>query len=232
MFSYVQQSNRMGGIGIILGAVAATCLAVCFALGCGAAGALIYKVSPAPKVAAVYKLPSKPILVLVENYRNPGVSDQDAERLGREITDQLRQHKIGPVIDPDKLFEYRQAKGSAFDQMTIAAVGKAMGAGQVLYVDLVDYGGDWTLGSDLLHPKAQIRVRVVDVATGNTAWPSEAARGFPMTIEMQYAEIKNTETEIDEQEAICQTTADHVVKLFYTHESEEISQNGTSALAN
>jgi hypothetical protein len=235
MSSLSQQSQSMRGsiTGLFCGGAAIACLIGCLALqGCMAVGAIAYKVSPPPKIQAVYKMPSERTLVLVENYRNPGVSDQDAERLGREIADQFKKHKIAPVVDPDKLFEYRSDKGNAFDQMTIAAIGRAMGANQVLYVDIVDYGGEWTLASDMLHPKADIRVRVVDVKTGNTAWPAEAARGYPMNIELQYANIKDTATAMDEQEAICQSTADHVAKLFYAHEEDEVSQDSATEMQN
>jgi hypothetical protein len=211
---------------------AAAILGGCLAAGgCVAVGALAYKFSPPPKVQAVYKLPKKSVLVLVEDYRNPGVSDQDAERLGREIVDQFQKHKIAPVIDPDKLFDYRAGKGNAFDQMTIASIGRALGASQVLYVDLVSYGGDWTLGSDMLHPQAKIRVRLVDVKTGNTTWPAEAVRGYPLTIEEQYTDIKDTATADAEQQAMCQTTADHIAKLFYTHEEDEVSQDSAAEMA-
>jgi hypothetical protein len=235
MFSLSQQAQSMRGriVGLLCGCAAIACLVGCLAVqGCMVVGAVAYKLSPPPKIQAVYKLPSAKTLVLVENFRNPGVSDQDAERLGREISDQFKKHKIAPVVDPDKLFEYRSDKGSAFDQMTIAAIGRAMGANQVLYVDIVDFGGDWTLASDMLHPKADIRVRVVDVKTGNTVWPAEAARGYPMNIELQYATIKDTATAMDEQEAICQSTADHVAKLFYTHEEDEVSQDSAAAMQN
>jgi hypothetical protein len=201
------------------------CLIGCLAVqGCAGIGAVIYKVTPPPSIQAVYKLPKKTVLVWVEDYRNPGVSEEAAERLGREITAQFKQHKLAPVVDPDKFVQYRFDKGTAFDQMTIASVGRALGAEQVLYVDLVDYGGDWTLASDMLHPKADIRVRVVDVKTGDTAWPNEAVRGYPMNIDLQYANIKDTQTANDEQAAICTATADHVAKLFYKHDSEEVSE--------
>jgi hypothetical protein len=234
MFSLLRQSHGMRGMSRrLIGLAAVAGLAGCLAIpGCMAVGAIAYKVTPPPATPAVYKLPNENTLVLVENYRNPGVSDQDTERLGREIADQFKKHNIAPVVDPDKLFDYRSGKGSAFDQMTIAAIGRAMGADQVVYVDVVDYGGEWTLASDMLHPKATIRVRVVNVKTGDTAWPSEAARGYPMNIELQYAEIKDTTSAMDEQEAICQSTADHVAKLFYKHEEDEDSHDSTAAMEN
>jgi hypothetical protein len=234
MFPFSQQSQSTRGIARrALGFAAIAGLAGCLAIpGCMAVGAIAYKVTPPPATPAVYTMPSRMTLVLVENYRNPGVSDQDAERLGREIADQLKKHKIAPVVDPDKLFDYRSDKAGAFDQMTVAAIGQALGAKQVLYVDIVNYGGDWTLASDMLHPKANIRVRVVDVKTGNTTWPSEAVRGYPMNIELQYTDIKDTGTAMDEQEAICQTTADHVAKLFYKHEEDEVSGNAAAAMEN
>jgi hypothetical protein len=227
MYSLLRQSHGTARGLFCIAAVA--CLAV---QGCMAVGAIAYKLSPPPTTPAVYTMASEKTLVLVENYRNPGVADQDTERLGREIAGQFKKHKIAPVVDPDKLFEYRSDKGNAFDQMTIAAIGRAMGADQVLYVDIVNYGGDWTLASDMLHPKADIRVRVVDVKTGNTTWPTEAVRGYPMSIELQYAEIKNTASEMDEQEAMCQATADKVVKLFYKHEEDEVSHDSAAAMEN
>jgi TolB-like protein len=236
MFSFSQQSQSMTRGGFFRGLVAlsaAASLIGCLAMqGCTTLGALAYKVTPPPKIQPVYTMPKEKTLVLVENYRNPGVSDQDTERLGREITDQLKKHSIAPVIDPDTLFDYRSDNGGTFDQMSIASIGQALGAKQVLYVDVVDYGGDWTLASNMLHPKATIRVRVVDVKTGNTVWPDQAARGYPMNIELQYAEIKDAGTAMDAEEAICQSTADHVAKLFYAHEEDEVSQDSSAAMQN
>src|SRR2546426_898908 len=80
-----------------------------------------------------------------------------------------------PLKSPDDLYQLRAADPIKFRKMTIPSVGKAVGAKQVLYVNLTQSRVDLTPGTEMLKGRIGVLVRVVDVTSGVTRWPSGAS---------------------------------------------------------
>jgi hypothetical protein len=159
-----------------------------FASGCMVTGAMMYKTFGPSPVPAKYTLTKEPTLILVENYRNPGAAGFDAEQIARAVGDQFTKNKVVPLIDQDKLVTLREADSTQYRGMKIQDVGRALGAKQVIYVDLLESGVDVDPSQNALHGHATARVRVVDIATGKSLWPLDMTEGYQLITDIPYGD--------------------------------------------
>ena len=159
--------------------------AVCLGLaGCNVFGILASRTVGPPAVKPQYVLPKAPVVVLVENFRNPAAVRLDAERLGRHITAELKRYDLAPIIEPAALGPVLARPD--FASMKQSEIAKAVGAAQLIYVDLRKFDVEEALGSEMIRGHAELSVRVIDAATGETKWPTDAAGGSLLTIETPY----------------------------------------------
>ncbi len=184
-----------------------------FLSGCTAASAIQYKLAGPPAVPARYVPAKEPMLVLVENYRASGGSD--AEMLARHLMAELKQHDVAPLVPLDTLYALRTDKGDAYRKMSMAAVGRETGAKQVLYVDVQQSSIGAPPGSDLLKGRIAVQVRIVDVETGITRWPTEATEGIPLAYEtpLPRADVNTTEPMV--RQHMHHEMAIRIGRLFY-----------------
>src|ERR1051326_7245512 len=75
--------------------------------GCSAIGLAAYKVAGPPEVPAKYVPVKEPLLVVVENYRQPSGWQADADLLARYVERELETSGVAPVVDSNKLREMR-----------------------------------------------------------------------------------------------------------------------------
>ena len=163
---------------------------------------------------ARYILSKEPMVVIAENWRNPSGTAIDAEQIEREVYENLRDHKIGPQIDPTAVIDL-QSQRSDFATMSIAQIGKLVGAKQVVYVNLTETSLIAAEGSDVLNGKVTARVKVVDVETGQARWPTDAADGFPVSVSTPMAMARDEPHETALREKLLATAADKISRLFY-----------------
>lgn len=213
-------------------AVSASLLAVALSAllilpaGCNVVGAgavVAARVFGPAAIDPVYTLGPEPVLVLVENYRNPVGALSDSEEVTQFIVEQLRENlkvdKDKParinVIDPEKLIELQNARPSEYGKMKIPQVGKALGAKQVLYVDLQVSGVDITPGSELLRGRFNAVVKVVDVATGQSRWPNDIIDGYPVGWESKPQRPGDRVYPAAVRERALRVGANRVARLFF-----------------
>jgi hypothetical protein len=186
------------------------------AAGCAGLGLVASDIAGTPTVPAMYVPPKEPTLVLVENNLAIEGGEADCDRLGRYVSQDLTNNKVVPLVDFEPLVLMRDRDPLAYSKMSIAALGRATGAKQVIYVSVVQYGEDAPLGSDSVKWKASVRVKVVDVATGASRWPADLAEGRPVTAETDYkATAEQVEGESGVRDLLNKTLADKVSKLFH-----------------
>jgi hypothetical protein len=204
------------------------------------AGAVVgEKIFGPAAVDPAYTLGPEPVLVLVENYRNPVGAMSDSEEVTYFIVKQLRENlkpdkekdppKIN-VIDPDKLLEFQNAHPSEYAKMKIPQVGKALGAKQVLYVDLQVSGVDVTPGSELLRGRFSAVVKVVDVATGQSRWPNDIADGYAVGWESKPQRPGDRVYPAAVRERALRVGANRVARLFYKWKPEEADDDTLQAV--
>ncbi|MGH7214506.1 MAG: hypothetical protein ACREIT_07070 [Tepidisphaeraceae bacterium] len=200
-------------------------LPVAFLPGCVAAGAIAYKVVGPPAVEARHVLAKEPTLVMVENYRQPSGSATDAEVLGRHVVVELMKHDLAPTVDVNTLYDLRQRDPKAFRTMSIDAVGRKLGAGQIVYIDLTQCAIEGTLGGDMVKGVMSARVRVVDVETGKTLWPEEGGDGFPLSAGIPFTPVGQGTDESSIRQRLCASMADQIGKLFRKWKPDDLDDH-------
>ena len=118
------------------------------------------------------------MLVLAEDYASPASVSLEAEQLERLVMDELRARAIAPMAPNfEKVYEMRLSQPAEFAAMSVAALGRLAGAQQVLYMDLAMTSGDLAPGASMYKAEGTLRVKIVDVESGDTLWPADDVPG-------------------------------------------------------
>ncbi len=183
--------------------------------GCTVAGVLWYNAFGDPPVHAQYELPKVPTLVLVENHRNASETQADADVIARAVSTELKDRGGYEIVSADKLVPLREEDAAKFQAMNTDEIGRAVGAKQVVYVDLVesDIGADPSGGA--VHSKTTARIKVVDVEKGKTAWPLTDAKGLELTAKRDYDRYDSAGASNMRADTFAQLSS-KIAKLFYT----------------
>jgi hypothetical protein len=188
--------------------------------GCQLAAALTYKTVGPPAVPAEYAPLPEPMLVLAENYKSPGSPFVDTTQLALFVSDELTTHQIAPVIDAGKLHDLRQKQGANYRKMSIGAIGRAVGAQQVLYLDVTEASME-TIGAEMVRGTLSVSIKIVDAQTGVVRWPTGTTAGFPLTSQTPYITVSETVTEARVREAVARSMSVAVVKLLRSYKPDE-----------
>jgi hypothetical protein len=195
--------------------------------GCELPGVILHEAIGELPVAAQYVPPKGATLVMVENYRSPDEMQLDGDQIATEVTDELKKDGKLEMADPDKLAPMREDDAEKFRAMNIQAVGKAVGAKQVIYVDLVESDVTQDASAGAIHASATALVKVIDCQTGNTLWPSDSSKGKPVIENVPFDQM-------DPARAVAMHTkmlgnlSGKIAKLFYSWkpDSQQEEDNG------
>lgn len=190
------------------------CLVVAPMMGCAAFGAFEYAAMGPPVQPARYEPARKPMVVFVENYRSPSAVALDADRLGSMVARELAVNDVVPVVSPEALFSLREQKGTAFGEMRISEIGQAVGAEQVLYIELLASRAEQPTG-ELMKASMSARVKVVDAADGRTLWPADMSEGYAMQYETPMKLREEQVSLSSVREEMLRTMARRTARLFY-----------------
>lgn len=190
--------------------------------GCNVAGAVQYAAMGPPATPAMYKLNKVPTLVLVENYEAPSAAALDSDRLAMLLSRELQTHRVAPVVDPAALAALREQKPRDFGSMRISEIGQAVGAEQVIYINLIRSDVEQTAG--LLKATLSARVKVIDAKTGRLLWPQDSAEGYPVGHETPMIRPEETVTAETVRAKMIDTIALKIGRMFYNWKPEYAGQ--------
>jgi len=192
--------------------------------GCSILGAGLAKTIGDPPIPAKYTLEQTPLVVMVENYRNPDLSAADAELLARTLYLKLEAKKLAPMVPYEKVLNLRNLRPADFRKMSTATIGREVGAGQVLYVDF-QAGGLVAEGSgNVYQGRAFVLVKVIDTKTGASRWPVETAEGFAVSSETNLTKGTDTRNASKVRVALYNNLADAITRLFYKYKPDEVPE--------
>ncbi len=191
--------------------------------GCDAGGAAMFQVFGPNDVPAQYVPPKQPTLVLVENYRIPGADESDDDLIAEEVGQELKEHKVVPLVDRDKLIMVRDSDPEKFRSQSIPDLGQSVGAQQVVYVDVTECQVQSDSSLSAIAGRVSVRVRVVDVASGETRWPLDSAQGHPISIELPFNRADPDRIDAMHAELIAKLS-DSIAKLFYSWQPDSNEQ--------
>lgn len=201
---------------------------ISIATGCQIFGVAAAKLGPAEKIRAVYLLQKVPTGVVVEDFGRRGASAVECEELYRVIFDRLtaylnstkKPEDAVPIVPATALHARRRSDPAAFKKLTIQEMGRAIKVEQLIYVDLVESRIESSMANQMLKARFAARVRVIDVQSGETRWPLDAAEGYLIEIDTPYTQTTATHTDLTLRSQTLQAAGDQIAKLFYTYEVE------------
>ena len=171
-----------------------------------------------PSVPAQYIPPkTSPMLVMVENRRNPGMIWPESEQLAAFISSELTIHKICPVIAQGKLSDLRDKDPQAMRRMSITTIGKAVAAQQMLYVDVTSVDMPAAVGAPV-RGRIDMRVHVIDVASGKTVWPVAPNEATDLSFEAQAPLAMESDRMVLFTESLLHGAGRNVARLFYEYD--------------
>jgi hypothetical protein len=194
-----------------------------FGSGC-ALSAIVYKVMGPPPIPPKYYVPpNDPLLVLVENAHSGSSAIPEAEGLARVISEDLAEHKVAPMIEPTKVNALRDGNPQAFAKMTIAQVGRALGAKQVLYVHVDQLDINSTDASQVVRLKIALKLKMVNVATATTVWPKSGdTEPYDFETPMQRVLPGTSQSGLNHQ--ILRESGVEIARWFYAYQPETMSE--------
>lgn len=179
--------------------------------GCGVVGFVGSAIFP-ETVEARYQPPMTPMLILVENQSNPEMVVAEADQLAAMIAEEFTAHEICPVVSLQDLQALRDRE--EYSEKTITQIGSVLGAQQVLYIDL----RRMSIGSEegvLMRGELDLSVRVVNVSSGKTVYPSAGSLAHEMSFQTPFTtgtiDPDRTRDELVRRAAVA------VAQLFYTY---------------
>lgn len=191
--------------------------------GCEIPGILLHEAIGDAPVPAQYQPKKEPTLIFVENYSSPDETRLDGDQIAHQVAEELNKRAKLTVVDPDKLAPLREEDPAKFRAMTCQAVGRAVGAKQVIYVDLVeaDVAGDLTMS--VVHAHALAQVTVVDVESGNTLWPLGSTHGTELEAKADY-DLNDSGQATTMRTNMISSLSSKIAKLFYSWTPEDADQ--------
>ena len=108
-----------------------------------------------------------------------------------------------------------RSRDPQFGRKSMAEVGRAVGAEQVLYVDLKDVGVEQIPGSGAIRSSATAEVRLVDAATGALIWPMHNSAGHVVSYETPMTRLTDRINPMQMRTAAVVGLADAIAKCFY-----------------
>lgn len=218
----VRRPSARGGV--------AMCAALLFGALCGGCNYLIpasYLIEGPPKEPARYELPRRKTVVYVDDRANRMTRAALRTAVGEEVGTLLLQQALVPeVISARDAVAYARRVDTSEKQVSIRKIGEAVGAEQVIYIDVDEY----RISADGATPRpaAIVNVKVIDVGSGARLWPDGTDEGERMIVRTreQSTELYNSSAGRRRvEDALAKQVAEDVSKLFYEHEKRELGGN-------
>jgi hypothetical protein len=200
---------------------------VLLAPGCNFLIPASYLIEGPPKEPARYELPRRKTVVYVDDRANRMTRAALRTAVGEEVGTLLLQQALVPeVISTRDAVAYARRVDTTDKHVSIRKIGEAVGAEQVIYVDIDEY----RISADGATPRpaAIVNVKVIDVASGARLWPDGTDQGEQMVIRTreQSMELYNSSAGRRRvEDALAKQVAEDISKLFYEHEKRELGGN-------
>jgi hypothetical protein len=196
--------------------------------GCNIVGPAAAVLSGPPQRDAEYILPDVPTVVFVDDRGN--TIGSNARTLRKEIADKvsadlMEKKVLATTILPRDAMGVVAAHDREGDLLPIDAIGREVGADQVIYVEMIAFQGS----SDGMSPQpyAACRVRVIDVNARQRLFPDDeavsASRALDVTMRpLDPAAYRTSSSRLKVSRALADLLGERIAKLFYKHEIKEL----------
>ena len=189
--------------------------------GCETIGYVANAVAGEQDIPAAFELPATSTLVIVEDPQGKLTSPDLATRIASRVSDELAEREIGGQVIPTGMLNRFISETPDYhdtpENWPIDKIGRQVGADQVIYVVIQSFR--LTEDNAIYRPVAEVRVKVVDVASGKRLFPTNTSEGYPVITSQFYRSMEGgtgtTHNIISRQ--LSEELAQDIAKLFYSH---------------
>ena len=199
-------------------------LAIAFAhlSGCNVVTPIAYAIHGPEKVMPAFNLSEHAKTVIFVDDPSSQITQRRlrytiADRATKEL---LAKRVLVDMLDPRGILTAASNERHG-DLMSIAELGKSVGADIVIYAVITDFSMSPETGSYI--PRTTMRIKIIDVATGERIWPSsEKGHLANIQIPQKPGSYPNTTGDkLEVQQQLAQRTGLGLAQLFYKHEIQE-----------
>jgi len=180
-----------------------------------------------PKLDAAHKIADRPTVVFVDDRGN--AIEQNSRRTRHAIAEKVSielmvEKLVETTIRPADAMAVSRQRDRQGEILAIDAIGQAVGAEQVIYVEMLSFRG--TAGG-IPRPNASCRVRVIDVTNRKRLFPApeavESSRLVQVVSRAANPELYRSRSGRRQlEETLANELGDRIAKLFYKHVPDEI----------
>jgi hypothetical protein len=203
-----------------LARVTITAGAVWTLAGCSIAGVASERLGGDTVDAKYVPKKTDKMLVLVESYGLSLDSGIETQHLTLVLRRTLEDSKIATLVDQQSLERLKDAGAQQYAPLTIADIGRKVGAGQVLYVNVWRSEIVKPAGSGQMRGHMDAVVKIVDSATGDTRWPNNAP-SEAVQITTGWTPETPDKTENDLRAQMADQMAEDIGKLFHDYHPDQ-----------
>lgn len=188
-------------------------------LGCQPGlGWLATVMSPAEKVKPLYTLPpGKTVLVFADDLLNPVPYQPVKLELTERLNALLAQKKLVADTVPYEEIVMWASRTEDLEQLSVAEVGRALGADVVLYVHIDRLRLKEDASSSLWRGEMATTVRVVDVRAGRL-WPLDRPEGYVVpAVDTGAVDDPSPVYGAEVARQLAEAMAENIIKLFCKH---------------
>ena len=200
--------------------------AALFLRGCNIVAPIVVATAPEPTVPAQYELEDRPTLVFVDDRDGvlvpAGLADVIADRASEQL---MLQEIITSAIRPRDATAVARTKDRANNLMPIDSIGEAVGAEQVIYVEIASLSE--AAADEQLAPVATARVKVLDIVSKKRVFPAEGVAAFDYhTVNAKIGQVdeemyRTASTRRKVRETMALQLGDEIARLFYEHKAPD-----------
>lgn len=203
------------------------------AAGCNIVGPVAAVVAGPGTIEAEYRLEDRPTVVFVDDRRNTMNPIALRRVIADRVTEELmRRNLITQMISPTDAMNYAAAHDSARNVIPVDVVGRAVGAEQVIFIEMLGFA-DQT-AEQRSRGVASFQVRVIDVENRQRLFPTsgngEGNFGSSAPARVMNANTRDISPEMLQsralrsqvREMLANEVGDRVAKLFYKHEARDL----------
>jgi hypothetical protein len=199
--------------------------------GCNIVTPVSYLVFGPEKVEAQYKLKDVPTVVYIDDRQNV-VNPVSLRRIIADTAsaDIMQFTSVKTTISGQDAMSIVSQKERSNKVMSIEDIGNAVGAQQVIYVEMQMFAESPDGATP--KPTAQATVRVIDIAEHLRVFPpadgTEKARSIQASLRItDPSELRNAATRAKVMQDLAKETGVVIGKLFYKHEPRNLGSNLT-----
>lgn len=197
-------------------------------VGCEAPGFVAHVIKGPPKVDAAYALKDRPTLVMVDDPQDKLGDRNDLAVIGANVGYHLIENEAiteDHLVTQDRLSAFVAEQGERYRSMPIDAVGRQLGADQVIYV-LVK-SSRLQSKNTYYEPTAVVEVKVIDARAGRRLFPDvdedapgpRPKPGHSLTVQMKRQTLDETRRYAlsEMSKSLAERVGLEVAQLFYKH---------------